>query len=634
MVTVSPRVRRAPYPARHGGPAAVPLVELPVSTSPGNDERVSVPDADALVRRGTLEQAGGNLEAAESRYREALQAREIASEPDEAALIGTLSALGQLLVARGAVEEGRFMLTRALALTDASATAQEEDLPLLLNALIRIHLRQSDYAEAEPLLRRLLAIKESQGEDRPEVATVVASLAGVRNAMGDYAAAETLYRRALRIREETLPPNHITVAATMESLSVACAARGHFPEALALSTRALAMREVTLGAHDPSVRAAREHIADLQLQAPEEIGALRPVRTSPTSHPAQAFHVIPSAPSVIPSAPSVIPSASEGSASAVVPSVRPVEKPPRFAEVTLPPVLVPWSNQLAAIQREIEFDANSESGGRTSLKVVLATLVGRRSKTSIGVAVGVVALVAALGLKAQFGGRSATQEFVDADPAAADRSAQPSAVAPTASAAQVEATPSEPMPIVAPASGPARAVASSVAQQGGTVASTKSEHPQAARSVAAAAPTLLLPHRIVPNIAVPDVDVGRAVSLPARNLSDSFSSRLSSTGVDAGARSDAGGTPPRLIGGAPQPRYPDRLREQHVAGEVLVQFTVNEDGRADVLSLKVLHSPHDLLTSAVRAVLSQFRFEPARSGGAASKARAETVQYAFSFQEP
>ncbi|MEP6992758.1 MAG: TonB family protein [bacterium] len=620
-----------------------------MSTSPGTDAHDPTPDADALVRRGSIEQAGGNLDAAESRYREALQAREIAPESNEAALIGTLSALGRLLVARGAIEEGRFMLTRALALTDASDPAQEEELPLLINALIRIHLRQSDYAEAEPLLRRLLAIKEAQGEDRPEVATVVASLAGVRNAMGDYPAAETLYRRALRIREETLPPNHITVAATMESLSAACAARGHFPEALSLSTRALAMREVTLGAHDPSVRAAREHIADLQLQAPEEIGALRPVRTSPTSHPAQAFNGVPSARLVIPSV-------SEGSASVVVPSARPSEpagemqfapRPPRvsdapaevessrFAEAALPSVLVPWSNQLAAIQREIESDGSRDAEGGTSLKVVLATLVDRRSKTSIGVVVGVVALVAALGFKAQFGGRSATQEFVDAEPAKADRGAQPIAGAPNTPAAQVEATPSRALPAIAPAGSSARVNASaSVAQQGGSVASAKSERPQAERSVALAAPALVLPHRIAPTIAVPDVDAGRAVNLPTRNLSDSFASRLSSSGVDGGARSDAGATPPRLIGSAPQPRYPERLREQHVAGEVLVQFTVNEDGRAEVASLKVLHSPHELLTSAVRAVLSQFRFEPARSGGAASKARAETVQYAFSFQEP
>jgi len=238
-------------------------------------------DADALIRRGTLEQAGGNLQAAESLYRDALRALEHADAPSEPALVGTLNALGQLLVDQGAFDEAESMLTRALELSEAAPGAYDEELPILLLELSRVYILQSSYERAEKPLQRLLAITKAQGEGRPEVATVLASLAAVRHARGDYTSAEELYREALRIRERTLSPNHITTAATLESLAETCAARGRFADAVSLCNRALSMREATLGVNDASVRVVRKRIADLQLEAPEESRLRTPPRSAP-----------------------------------------------------------------------------------------------------------------------------------------------------------------------------------------------------------------------------------------------------------------------------------------------------------------------------------------------------------------
>ena len=61
------------------------------------------------------------------------------------------------------------------------------------------------YAEAEPLYRRSLAIREKQlGRDHPDVATSLNNLAVLYQAMGRYAEAEPLYRRSLEIREKQL----------------------------------------------------------------------------------------------------------------------------------------------------------------------------------------------------------------------------------------------------------------------------------------------------------------------------------------------------------------------------------------------------------------------------------------------
>src|SRR5262249_55964936 len=65
------------------------------------------------------------------------------------------------------------------------------------------------YAEAEPLSRRALAIREHvQGPDHPDTATSLNNLAGLLDDQGKLPEAEPLYRRALAIRERVLGPDH------------------------------------------------------------------------------------------------------------------------------------------------------------------------------------------------------------------------------------------------------------------------------------------------------------------------------------------------------------------------------------------------------------------------------------------
>ena len=86
--------------------------------------------------------------------------------------------------------------------------------------------------------------------------------------------------------------------------------------------------------------------------------------------------------------------------------------------------------------------------------------------------------------------------------------------------------------------------------------------------------------------------------------------------------------PVRPVSGGAYPRYPDVLRKAGVSGEVLAQFIVGPDGRADVESFKVLRSTHDLFTKSVRAALPQMRFEPALVGDRAVR---QVVQQPFTF---
>ena len=102
-------------------------------------------------------------------------------------------------------------------------------------------------------------------------------------------------------------------------------------------------------------------------------------------------------------------------------------------------------------------------------------------------------------------------------------------------------------------------------------------------------------------------------------------SAVASTHVD-----DAGARPAALVE-APLPHFPDELRAHWTESEVVVRFRVDERGRVDVGSMKVLKSDHDLFVAAVRAVLPRFRFEPARSAAPESKPVADWVDFRVKF---
>jgi bla regulator protein BlaR1 len=77
------------------------------------------------------------------------------------------------------------------------------------------------------------------------------------------------------------------------------------------------------------------------------------------------------------------------------------------------------------------------------------------------------------------------------------------------------------------------------------------------------------------------------------------------------------------------PRYPAALRAAGVEGEVQVQFVVNQDGKADPSTLKVLRATSELFSAAVTSAVPQMRFSAAEVGGHKVK---QLVQQSFQFK--
>jgi protein TonB len=75
--------------------------------------------------------------------------------------------------------------------------------------------------------------------------------------------------------------------------------------------------------------------------------------------------------------------------------------------------------------------------------------------------------------------------------------------------------------------------------------------------------------------------------------------------------------------------YPPTLKSAGIGGEVLAQFVVDTDGRADIATFKVLKSTHELFTVSIRDALANAVFTPASVGGRPVK---QLMQLPFSFQ--
>ena len=104
-----------------------------------------------------------------------------------------------------------------------------------LSSLGDIYRFEGKYAEAEPLLVRVLAIREKiAGSDSLEVAASANELALLYNCEEKYADAELFYKKAIQIREKNLGPEHPDVIRTREIYAAMLRQEGRKTEAHAI----------------------------------------------------------------------------------------------------------------------------------------------------------------------------------------------------------------------------------------------------------------------------------------------------------------------------------------------------------------------------------------------------------------
>ena len=224
--------------------------------------------------------------------------------------VPTLSAQIDQFRKEGRFQEGIPVAARLVEVSEKTFGPEHPRTAVSLTTLANFYRTTGRFAEAEPLLRRALAIQEKapQGPNRPAVAQNLTLLGMICNATGRYVEAEPLLRRALDILErvrvqrpeaiafnlallaeslvftgrkaeaeplmkraveiwekhDNYPPEGMAFSLTL--LAKLCRHTGHYAEAEPLLKRSLAICEKDLGENHPNVAFALINLSVLYRQ--------------------------------------------------------------------------------------------------------------------------------------------------------------------------------------------------------------------------------------------------------------------------------------------------------------------------------------------------------------------------------
>ena len=128
-----------------------------------------------------------------------------------------------------------------LLLWPAHAVAQQRHWERHMRAGLAAY-QQGHYAEAVKQTKAALSAAEAFGPNDPRLAGTLHNLGGLYRAQGRYAEAEPLLKRALAIVEKALGPDHPNVAKSLENYAAVLRKTGRTTEAVKLEARAKAIR--------------------------------------------------------------------------------------------------------------------------------------------------------------------------------------------------------------------------------------------------------------------------------------------------------------------------------------------------------------------------------------------------------
>ncbi len=155
-----------------------------------------------------------------------------------------MNGLGVLLASKALHAEAEPLMRRALAIDEQSYGAEHPDVARDLNNLAQLLQATNRLAEAEPLMRRALAIfEQSYGVEHPNVAVNLNNLAQLLQDTNRLAEAEPLMRRALAIDEQSYGAEHPRVAIDLNNLALLLKATNRLAEAEPLMRRVVEIFE-------------------------------------------------------------------------------------------------------------------------------------------------------------------------------------------------------------------------------------------------------------------------------------------------------------------------------------------------------------------------------------------------------
>jgi len=145
----------------------------------------------------------------------------------------------------------------ALAIRREVLGEDHPDVATALNTLANAHFNRGDHDRAEQLFAAASSIYErTLGPDHPDTATVILNLGNVARGRGDLAEAGRQFRRALEIFRATLGDEHPDVALALTNIGAVELSRGRHEEAVIVLTAAVDILRSTRGAAHPTTQMA------------------------------------------------------------------------------------------------------------------------------------------------------------------------------------------------------------------------------------------------------------------------------------------------------------------------------------------------------------------------------------------
>jgi tetratricopeptide (TPR) repeat protein len=185
--------------------------------------------------------------------------------------------LGVLFEAKADYAEAEPLMRRALAIDEKSFGRNHPRVAIRLNNLAHLLKTRDRPVDAEPLYRRALAIDEkSSGPNHPDLAIRLNNLATLLQATNRLAEAEPLMRRALTIDEKSFGRNHPRVAIRLNNLAILLQETNRLAEAEPLMRRALAIDETSYGPNHPYLARHLNNLAQL-LQGTNRLAEAEPL---------------------------------------------------------------------------------------------------------------------------------------------------------------------------------------------------------------------------------------------------------------------------------------------------------------------------------------------------------------------
>lgn len=181
--------------------------------------------------------------------------------PEAGSLLGRA---GSYLHRRARYAEAEPLCRRALKIRETEFGTEHLEVATSLTDLARIFDIECRFNEAEPLFRKALDIRNRVlAPDHADIATSLNDLADLYYAQGRYKEAEPLYLQALDLRQNILPADHPELAISLNSVARMYQAQGDFEKARPLYNNALEIRKSRFGVNHPSFATSLHDIAEL-----------------------------------------------------------------------------------------------------------------------------------------------------------------------------------------------------------------------------------------------------------------------------------------------------------------------------------------------------------------------------------